>query len=107
MKKRIIIGSFFAIFLIMVLPAIPAIEFNSFVEENRSYLYDKIKRIDIEFLREKTNGGLGLLELFIAFLLFLYFQLGIIFNRSFTLILLLADILYELGVRLGLIETSY
>jgi hypothetical protein len=51
-------------------------------------------------------GGIGFLELLIGVLLFLYIQLGILFNRSFTLILLLASVLYEIGLRLGLIEPS-
>ena len=107
MKKRIIIGSLLAVILFVLLPAIPAMEFNVIVEENKSYIYEKIKSIDIKDLREKTKGGVGLLELFITFLLFLYIQLAVIFNRSFTLILLLADILNEIGIRLGLIEPPY
>ncbi len=107
MKKRIIIGSLLAVFLLVLLPAIPAMEFNTIVEENKSFLFEEIRSIDITELKKKVNGGFGFLELFIAFLLLLYIELGIIFNRSFTLILLLADILYELGVRLGLIEPDY
>ena len=106
-SRKIIIGSLLAAFLLVLLPAIPAIEFNNIVEENKSFLFEEIRSIDITELNKKVNGGLGFLELFIAFLLFLYIELGIIFNRSFTLILLLANILYELGVRLGLIEPDY
>jgi len=107
MKKRIIIGSLLAVFLLVLLPAIPSMEFNTIVEENKSFLFEEIRSIDSTELKKKVNGGFGFLELFIAFLLLLYIELGIIFNRSFTLILLLADILYELGVRLGLIEPDY
>ena len=83
MKKRILIGSLLAVFLLVLLPAIPAMEFNNIVEENKSFLFEKIRNIDITELKMKVNGGLGFLELFIAFLLFLYIELGIIFNRSF------------------------
>ena len=107
MKRGIIIGCLFSVLLLMLVPTIPAIEFNSIVNENKLSLIEKIQNIDFNNLRKKIEGGIGLLELFIGFLLFLYIQLGIIFGRSFTLILLLADLLYEIGLRLGLIEPSY
>jgi hypothetical protein len=106
MSKKIIIGSLSVVFLIIIVPSISAIEFNVIVENHTSSLYEKIQSTDIKEGRRNINGGYGLLELFIAFLLFLYIQLGIIFNRSFTLILLLADLLYEIGIRLGLIDPS-
>ena len=106
MKRKIIIGSLLSILILLISPIIPAIRFNSIVNENKIYLIEKNQSIDFKDILKKINKGIGLLELFIAFLLFLYVQLGIIFNRSFTLILLLADILYEIGLRLGLIEPN-
>jgi hypothetical protein len=107
MKRRIVIGCLFSILVLIMIPSIKAIEFNSILNENKENFIEKIKNTYFKDILKKTNGGIGLLELFIAFLLFIYLQLGIIFDRSFTLILLLADILYEIGLRLGLIEPSF
>jgi hypothetical protein len=106
MKKRIILGSILAVFLLLLMPVVPALKYNTIVKENKSFLFEKLQSYHGGELRQKLNGGLGLLELFIAFLMLLYVELGIIFNRSFTLILLLATILYNIGVRLGLIEPT-
>lgn len=106
MKRKIVIGCLFSVLILIMIPAINAIEFKSILNEDKENFIEKIKNNYFTDILKKTNGGIGLLELFIAFLLFIYIQLGIIFNRSFTLILLLADILYEIGLRLGLIEPS-
>jgi hypothetical protein len=105
MKKRILFFGVLSAFLLIMIPNIQAVEINTINNENISSFFEKIQNIDI-FLNKGKNVGIGLLELFIALLIFLYIQLGIIFNRSFTLILLLANILYEIGIRLGIIELS-
>jgi hypothetical protein len=106
MKRKIIIVCLFSVFLLLLVPAMPAMEFNSIINDNKENFFEKMQNIIKTDIWKKTNGGIGLLELFIAFLLFIYIQLGIIFDRSFTLILLLADILYEIGLRLGLIDPN-
>lgn len=106
MRKKIIIISILVGVLLLLIPTIPALKYSSLGEKNKSFLFEKIKDIISEKLKEKLDGGFGLLELFIAFLMLLYIELGIIFDRSFTLILLLADFLYEIGVRLGLIDPT-
>jgi len=107
MKRTIVIGCLFSVLLLVIFPAIHAVELNSVINENKENFVEKIQNIINTDIKKKTNGGIGLLELFIAFLLFLYIQLAVIFDRSFTLILLLADILYEIGLRLGLIEPTF
>ena len=106
MKKKIIIGSLFSVVILLLIPAVSGLKNTISEKEHIMFLFEKNKWITAEELRQHLDGGFGLLELFIAFLMFLYIELGIIFNRSFTLILLLANILYEIGVRLGLIEPT-
>ncbi len=104
MRKRIFILCFLSGILLLVAPSISALKIFTLREENKSFMFEKIKSIIDENTEEKFVGGFGLLELLIGLLMLLYIELGIIFNRSFTLILLLADVLYEIGIRLGLID---
>ena len=106
MKKRIIIGCLFSIALLLLIPTFPAIEYSFLIKENKLITNNYIQKINYNSSKKLRNGGIGFLELLIGVLLFLYIQLGILFNRSFTLILLLASVLYEIGLRLGLIEPS-
>ena len=106
MKKTIIFVCLFIGVLLLLTPVIPAVKLITLGKENTMSLFDTMKSHYREIQRERLNAGFGLLELFIAFLMFLYIELGIIFNRSFTLILLFANLLYEIGLQLGLIEPT-
>jgi hypothetical protein len=106
MNKRIFIGSIFSIVLLLSIPPIQAIEYFFLIKENKLVTNYNLQKINYNKHKQYRNGSIGFLELLIGVLLFLYIQFGILFNRSFTLILLLASILYELGLRLGLIEPS-
>ena len=67
MKKKIIFGSLLAVFVLMVLPSVSAVEFNTAVETNKSQILkqlqdmtvdefrEKIKTLDIKELEEKTQ----------------------------------------------------
>ncbi len=48
MKRKLIIGSLLAIFILSMLPTIPAVEYNTAVEINRSNLLEKIESMGIE-----------------------------------------------------------
>ena len=48
MKRKLIIGSLLAIFILFMLPSIPAVEYNTAVEINRSNLLEKIENMGIE-----------------------------------------------------------
>ena len=96
--------------LFVTIPTIPAIEYSTVATDIELPCFNMGFTCEPKDISRIIEGGYGFLELFIAFLLFIYIQLGIIFNRSFTLILLLANLLYDLGVLFGLIEpnaTSY
>lgn len=60
MKRKLIIGSLLAIFILFMLPTIPAVEYNTAVEINRSNLLEKIESMGIkdEESREKIASVL-------------------------------------------------
>ena len=47
MRKKIIFGSLFAVFLIMMIPSISAIEYNTVEKANESRIIEKIQKMDI------------------------------------------------------------
>jgi len=53
MKKKIIFGSLLAVFLMMMLPAVPAVEYNTAIEVNESRLFEEIQNMNIDELKEK------------------------------------------------------
>ena len=59
MKKKIIIGSLLAVFMLIMLPSIPAVEFNTVVESNKSLILEKYQNIDLDELKEKIKGMNG------------------------------------------------
>ena len=46
MNKRIVIGSLLAVFMLVMLPSISAIEFNTVVETNKSRFLEELEKID-------------------------------------------------------------
>ena len=56
MKKKIIFGSLLAVFLLFMLPSVPAVEFNAAVEANESRIIEHIQAIDISELRKEIKN---------------------------------------------------
>lgn len=104
MKKGIIIGSLFLVFLLILLPAIPAIEFNTIVESNKSYLIEKIQSIDTEELTERFWKPGKFLAILSAFLIVLYLKLNETYERKFPLLLLLIITVYIILLILALLS---
>ena len=46
MRKKIIIGCLLSTFLILMIPSIPAIEYNNVLEDNKNKIMDVIENID-------------------------------------------------------------
>jgi len=57
MKKKIILGSLLAVFILMMLPAVNAVEYNTVAKANKSNLFEQIKDMDIEQLKEQLNNN--------------------------------------------------
>ena len=73
MKTKIMIGSCLAVCILMLVPLVPAVEYNTTVETNKSTLFEKIKNLDIngldiEELKEKSKSNNGIIT-FIIWLL--------------------------------------
>lgn len=60
MKTKIVIGSILAFCILMMLPSISAVEFNTVVEANKSKLVEKIQSADIEELKDILKDNLPL-----------------------------------------------
>ena len=57
MKKSILFGTILSVFLIIMVPSIPAIEYNTVVEENKSFFMEKVKDFDKkDFLSNILDG---------------------------------------------------
>ena len=52
MKMKIIFGSLLAVFLLFMLPSVPAVEFNAAAEANESRILEYIQALDISELRK-------------------------------------------------------
>jgi len=51
MKSKIIFGSLLAVFLMMMLPSVPAVEYNTTVEANESRILNELRNVDLEELK--------------------------------------------------------
>ena len=56
MKKKIIFGSLLAVFLMIMLPSVPAVEYNTAVETNEARILDELHNIDLEELKVKIQS---------------------------------------------------
>ena len=56
MNKKIIFGSLLAVFVIMMLPSVPAVEYNTAVEANESLILDELRNINLEELKIKIQN---------------------------------------------------
>ncbi len=56
MKKKVIFGSLLAVFLMMMLPSVPAVEYNTAVEANESRILDELRNIDLDELKVKIQS---------------------------------------------------
>lgn len=52
MKQKIIVGSILSVFILMVLPSIPAVEYDAAVNANESSLIDELQGIDVTDFKE-------------------------------------------------------
>ena len=52
MKNKLIIGSILAVFLMVMVPSIPALEYNTVVKANEKYYINEIKHMDSEEFRD-------------------------------------------------------
>ena len=59
MKKKIIIGSLLTVIILMILPSVSAVEFNTAVESNKAQILEQIKNIDFRELKEKLKNIAG------------------------------------------------
>ena len=55
MRKKIIIGSLFVALIMMLLPSVPAVEFNTAEETYKSHILEQIKNMDIEELKAQLQ----------------------------------------------------
>ena len=55
MKKKILIGSILAVFILMLLPSISAVEYKTFSEAKKLSIIEKIESIDVEEFNEKIK----------------------------------------------------
>jgi len=95
-KTKIVVGSLLAVFLLMMLPSVPAVEFNTVVETNKSNLLEEIQNIDIDELKEKLKNPNGFAEL-IAILIELLFLLMFIVEEYLGITLVeLLTMIYEI-----------
>ena len=53
MKKKIIFGSLLTIFIMLMLPSLLAVEYNSAIKVNESRLFEEIKNMSIDELKGK------------------------------------------------------
>jgi len=53
MRKKMIFVSLLAVFLMMMLPAVPAVEYNTAIEVNEARLLEEIQNMSIDELKEK------------------------------------------------------
>ena len=55
MKRKIIFGSLLSVFLMLMIPAVPAVEYNNVLEASESRLLAEIKNMDIRELKERIQ----------------------------------------------------
>lgn len=71
MRKKIIIGSLLVTLIMMLLPSVPAVEFNTAEETYKSHILEQIKNMDIEELKVALEGENPVLPTCIIFCLIL------------------------------------
>lgn len=71
MRKKIIIGSLLVALIMMLLPSVPAVEFNTAEEIYKSHILEQIKNMDIEELKAALEGDNPVLPTCIIFCLIL------------------------------------
>lgn len=57
MRTKIIIGSLLAVLILMILPSIPAVEFDAVKKANESRLPNILKNADVQELKEKLKDS--------------------------------------------------
>ena len=55
MKQKIIVVSILSVFILMVLPSIPAVEYDVAIKANESNLIDELQGIDVTDLKERIQ----------------------------------------------------
>ena len=55
MKKKIIFGSMLSVFILMMLPSIPAVKYDVAVKANESSLIDELQDIDVTDFKERIQ----------------------------------------------------
>ena len=55
MKQKIIFGIILSVFILMVLPSIPAVEYDAAVKANESSLIDELQGIDVTDFKERIQ----------------------------------------------------
>ena len=55
MKQKIIFGIILSVFILMVLPSIPAVEYDAAVKTNESSLIDELQGIDVTDFKERIQ----------------------------------------------------
>lgn len=55
MKRKIIFGSLLSVFLMLMIPSVPAVEYNNVLEASESRLLAEIKNMDIRELKERIQ----------------------------------------------------
>ena len=55
MKKKIIIGSILAVFILMMVPSISALQYNTVTESNKSKFMEQINDMDTEEVKDKIK----------------------------------------------------
>lgn len=88
MKKKIIIGSLLSVLMLIMLPSVSSLQFNTVSETSKSFLFEKIKDMDIKEFIVKIEDSLfpllfgiilGILIRIIGFLLITTFIAYIIY----------------------------
>ena len=102
MKKKIVIGSPLAVFILVMLPSISAVEFNAVIEANRSQLLEQMQSVDLDELMEKVKGysdWIGRISFFLQWLITMLIMVPVILLLSPTIIyVLFINILAELDI---------
>ena len=102
MKTKIVLGSLFSVFMLLLIPSISAVEMNTVIDVKKSEFLESFQ--DIGEFKDILDEKGGIYEAIVGLLFIIYTFFLIRFNRSFTLLLLLIDVLYEIGLQLGLID---
>lgn len=67
MKKKIVIGSILSVLMLVLLPSVSSLKFNTVSEVRKSFFFEKIEDMNIKDLIEKIDNGSSLI--FFGFLI--------------------------------------